>query len=329
MRPRRSRRWSCVLSAALFLIGPGRASAQASTGTEGAVFLLLPVGARATSLGEAVVASRNPSEAIWWNPAAVGTATHRQVAVHHSNSFVGTGDAVSLIVPSDVLGVLGVEFNILDYGEQQNRDGAGNLLGTLLPRSFVVGATYGTLIGASAGVGLTFKLIQMRADCTGSCQLPSFSATTYAVDLGTQYDFGKHAPVTVGASIRNIGLPFQINDEAQSDPLPHRVQVGAEYRWTPPPSVADSVEVRASLDVLGGLDFGSPRPRIGGELAWRRRAFARAGYIASQPGSENGGPSIGFGYVSGRFAIDLGRVLTGFSADANMAPTSLSLRLSF
>jgi hypothetical protein len=308
---------------------PGIARAQASTGTEGAIFLLLPVGARATALGEAVTASRAAAEAIWWNPAGVGAAIHREIAVHHSNSFVGTGDAVTVVLPSSLLGVLGVEFNLLDYGEQQNRDGQGNLLGTLLPRSFVVGTTYGTMVGSAASVGLTFKMVQMRADCTGTCLLPSFSATTYAVDFGLQYDFGKRAPLTVGAAVRNVGLPFQINDEAQSDPLPRRVQVGAEYRYVPTRTVADSVEIRIALDVLGGLDFGSPRPRLGGELGWHKRAFARAGYVMSQRGSEGGGPSIGFGYVSGKFAIDLGRVLTGFSADANQAPTYLSLHLSF
>ena len=107
------------------------------------------------------------------------------------------------------------------------------------------------------------------------------------------------------------------------------MQVGAEYRYVPKNSVADSVEIRASVDILGGLDFGSPRPRFGGELGWHKRAFARAGYVVRQSGSENGGPSIGFGYVSGNFSIDLGRVLAGFSADANQAPTYLSLRLSF
>lgn len=329
MRRRRFKRWCSLIAAGALSFAPTALLAQASTGTEGAIFLLLPVGARATALGEAVTASRNASEGIWWNPAAVGSASRKEVAVHHSNSFVGTGDAVSLVLPSSLLGVLGIEFNILDYGEQQNRDGAGNLLGTLIPRSFVVGATYGTQIGSAAGVGLTFKMVQMRADCTGTCQLPSFSATTYAVDFGTQYDFGKRLPLTIGASVRNVGLPFQINDEAQSDPLPRRVQVGAEYRYVPPSPFADSVEVRVSVDVLGGLDFGSPRPRFGGELGWHHRAFARAGFVVSQKGSEGGGPSIGFGYVSGNFAIDLGRVLTGFSADANQAPTYLSLRLTF
>lgn len=329
MRRRRFRRWCRVLAVGVLAAAPGIVGAQASTGTEGAIFLLLPVGARATGLGEAVIASRASSEAIWWNPAGVGAATRREIAVHHSNSFVGTGDAVTFILPSPLFGNLGVEFNILDYGEQQNRDAQGNLLGTLLPRSFVVGATYGTMVGSAASVGLTFKMVQMRADCTGTCQLSSFSATTYAVDFGFQTALGKRSPITVGAAVRNVGLPFQINDEAQSDPLPRRVQVGAEYRYVPPSTVADSVEVRGSLDVLGGLDFGSPRPRFGGEIAWHKRAFARAGYVVSQRGAESGGPSIGFGYVSGSFAIDIGRVLTGFSADANQAPTYLSLRLSF
>lgn len=327
-RPRfswRSRSWVAGIIATI----PGFLSAQASSGTEGAVFLLLPVGARATALGGAVAGSRLPSEAIWWNPAGLGAAMSREVAVHHSTSFVGTGDAVTVILPSSLLGVLGLEFNILDFGEQENRDPSGNLLGTLLPRSFVLGATYGTNLGSAASVGLTFKMVQLRADCSGTCQLPSFAATTYAVDVGLQHDLGRWAPITIGAAVRNVGLPFQINDEAQSDPLPRRVQVGVEYRYVPPSLLADSVEIRGTVDLLGGLDLGSPRPRFGAEIAWRSRAFARAGFVVSRKGSEEGGPSIGFGYAAGSLAIDIGRVLTGISADANQAPTYLTLRLRF
>jgi hypothetical protein len=83
------------------------------------------------------------------------------------------------------------------------------------------------------------------------------------------------------------------------------------------------------LDLLSPVDRADPKPRFGGELAWRNRAFARAGYVVSARGSESGGPSIGFGYISGGLSIDIGRVLTGFSADAGQAPTFLTLRVKF
>lgn len=319
-----------VAAAAALCVGPGSLSAQVPTATEGAIFLLLPVGARAAALGEATAASRAPSEAIWWNPAGVGSAVKREIAIHHSSSFVGTGDAVTIILPSSLLGVLGLEFNLIDYGDQDIVDNQNNPLGTLLPRSIVLGATYGTMIGGAASTGISFKMVQLRVDCSGTCQaVPTFSGTSYAVDVGLQYDFTKHLPLALGASVRNLGLPFQINDGPQSDPLPRRAQVGAEYRYVPPSTVADSVELRVSFDLLSPVDRISPKPRIGGEVAWRQRAYARAGYVAAARGSESGGPSIGFGYVSGGVSVDIARVLTGFSADAGQAPTFLTLRLRF
>ncbi|HEX6051360.1 MAG TPA: hypothetical protein VFZ21_18905, partial [Gemmatimonadaceae bacterium] len=106
MRRRRSR---AVLFAAGLAAGAGftnPARAQAGLAEEGALFLLLPVGARSVGLGQAVVADRSGSEAVWWNPAAIGAATRREAAIHHSQSVAGTGDVVTVVVPSSLLGVL-------------------------------------------------------------------------------------------------------------------------------------------------------------------------------------------------------------------------------
>lgn len=339
MRQRRSKRLALALAGTLLSATAlsRQAFAQSPTATEGAVFLLLPVGARASALGEAVTASRQASEALWWNPAGIGTATSKEVSIHHSQSFVGTGDAVSIIIPSSLLGVLGIEFNLIDFGDQDIVDRDNNPLGTLLPRSVVLGATYGTNVVAGLSTGIGFKLVQLRVDCSGSCQsLPTFSGTSYAVDVGLQYDMGEHAPLSLGFAVRNLGIPFQVNDGPQSDPLPRRVQIGAEYRYVPPSTMADSIEIRASLDVIGGIEtderqhfIRSPRPRAGAELSWRRKAFARVGYVVRANQQESGGPSIGFGYASGSVAVDIARILTGFSADAGQAPTYLSLRVKF
>src|SRR5918993_5829918 len=108
MRRLRSSRVACIVSAAFVLGMPLTSVARAQTGLaqDGALFLLLPVGARSVGLGQAVVADRSGSESVWWNPSAIGAATRREAAIHHSQSVAGTGDAVTIVVPSSVLGVL-------------------------------------------------------------------------------------------------------------------------------------------------------------------------------------------------------------------------------
>src|SRR5258706_13277353 len=107
MRRRRSSRRHALsaglLATALFA---APAEAQREVGKEGAIFLLLPVGARAAAMGQATVAQRGSSEGVWWNPSALATSEKSEAAIHHSQSIVGTGDAVTIVVPSSLLGVL-------------------------------------------------------------------------------------------------------------------------------------------------------------------------------------------------------------------------------
>ena len=180
---------AAVLGAAL---APKVARAQAGPAEDGALFLLLPVGARSVGMGQAVVAEQGGSEAVWWNPAGLARAEKREAAIHHSQSVIGTGDAVSFVVPSSVLGVAALSVNILNYGAQEVTDQiSGVEIGSILPRSFVYAATYATTIGEHVNAGITYKVLQFRVDCSGACPPSSaFAATTSALDFGAQFPLG-------------------------------------------------------------------------------------------------------------------------------------------
>src|SRR4029450_9710475 len=148
--------------------------------------------------------ARPGTDAVWWNPAAIGAATHREAAIHHSQSVAGTGDAVTILVPSSLLGVFALSVNIFDYGEQQSTDLGEGAVGTIIPRSFIYAATYATSLGSYVTAGLTYKLIQFRIDCTGPCPDINFSATTSALDLGAQFTVKRSIPLVIGVAARNI-----------------------------------------------------------------------------------------------------------------------------
>lgn len=306
--------------------------AQTGLAQEGALFLLLPVGARSVGLGQAVVADRPGSESVWWNPAAIGAATRREAAIHHSQSVVGTGDAVTILVPSSLLGVLALSVNILDYGEQElnpNPTGPDIGVGTIIPRSFIYAATYATSLGSYVTAGLTYKLIQFRIDCTGPCPDIAFSATTSAVDLGAQFMVKKSVPLVIGVAARNlVAVKLQVNDSPQSDELPRRLQVGAQYRIDLA-RLAPETALRIAFDVADGIHVGNPAPRFGADIAFRERFHVRGGYAVEASKSEAGGPSIGLGISTGNLVFDVARIMTGLSADAGKSPTFLSLRYLF
>jgi hypothetical protein len=230
---------------------------------------------------------------------------------------------------------MALSVNIFDYGEQESNpdptgpgDGAG---GTIIPRSFVYAATYATPLGSYITAGLTYKLIQFRIDCTGPCPDIAFSATTSALDVGAQFMLSRSIPLLIGVAARNlVGLKLQVNDSPQSDPIPRRLQVGAQYRIDIPPRIAPETAIRLSLDVVDEIRVGkNPAPRFGADVSYRDRFHVRGGYAFERSGSEAGGPSIGLGLSTGNLVFDVGRIVSGLSADAGKAPTYLSLRYLF
>jgi hypothetical protein len=306
--------------------------AAAQLATEGAVFLLLPIGAKSVSLGQAVVAEQGGTEAVWWNPAGLARAEKKEIAVHHLKSIVGTGDAVSFLYPSDALGVLTASIFYLDIGEQPvTVPGAGTQVGTILPRFLVFAATYATPIGSRVNAGLTYKVAQFRVDCTGLCiGVPIISSSGSAIDAGVQYSVPIPAPIWVGIAVRNLGPKFQVKDSEQSDPLPTRLQVGATYAVTPLQRYARDVDVRVNADFIDELNFESPSARIGADISYRKFAYFRAGYVFKEvEGSEQFGPSIGLGLTAGRVQVDMARLFDEFSSGLGDPPTYLSLRYLF
>jgi hypothetical protein len=331
-RPRYSR--AVAIAGVALFVAAGIVRAQTGLATEGALFLLLPVGARSVGLGQAVAADRSGSESVWWNPAAIGASTRREAAIHHSQSVAGTGDAVTIVVPSSLLGVLALSVNIFDYGEQQsNPDPTVPVeggTGTIIPRSFIYAATYATSLGRYVTAGLSYKLIQFRIDCTGPCPDISFSATTSALDLGAQFMVKRSLPLVIGVAARNVvGLKLQVNDSPQSDPIPRRLQIGLQYRLNLPARVAPETALRLAVDVADGIHVGNPAPRFGADIAFRERFHVRGGYAVEASRSEAGGPSIGVGVTAGNLIFDVARIVTGLSADAGKSPTYLSLRYLF
>src|SRR5688572_18881393 len=320
----RRRRCSRLLRAGLaagLLASVTRVSlGQGDVATEGALFLLLPVGARSVGMGHAVSAERSGSESVWWNPSGLARQESYEVAIHHSQNLLATGDAVSVVLPFPILGVFGVSANVLNYGEQETTGG-----GLLLPRSFVYAATYATSIGGRLGAGITYKVVQLRFDCTGACPPETqIAATTSALDFGVQYEPQPMSPVTIGLAVRNLGLRVQVNDSEQSDPLPTRVQVGVSYRLPPIAQVNDT-EVRVSGDLVDKLHVESPSGRLGLELAYQKRYFFRSGYVLE----DGGGPAIGAGFTTGGLFIDVARVMGGLHAEAGEPPIHVSLRYLF
>ena len=303
------------------------ASAQRPGIGEGALDLVLPTGARAVALGQATMALDGTTESVWWNPSALARMRGTSAAIHHSQSIGGTADAVAVVANSRSLGSFGVSASLRDFGATTGADDSGTEGGTILPRSLIYAATYAASVDRLS-VGLSYKLVQWRLDCTGPCPGDTgVLSSTSALDAGAQFSLDPVLPVRIGASVRNVGLRVQVHDEQQSDPLPSRLQAGMEWRVNALKALAAGAELLVSADMVSDMRRIDPSPRVGAELGWHRRIHLRGGYASRDAGF--GGPSIGVGYDTGNFAIDFARLFDEVSSATGAEPTYLSVRYRF
>ena len=315
-----------VATATLGSSRDARSQAQAIVG-EGALDLLLPTGARNVALGQASTALRGTTESVWGNPSGIAAITGTTAALHHSRSAGGTADALSVVAHSRLLGSFGVSASLREIGPSDNTDASGAEGGTIMPRSLIYAATYAAGIDR-LNVGLTYKFVQLRMDCTGPCSDDTgVMGSTSAVDAGAQFSLAPFIPVTIGASVRNVGLRMQVNDGPQADQLPSRLQAGMEVRISKLDEVVDGAALTLNADLISELGRMDPSPRLGAELAWQKRFHVRGGYASKTAGY--GGPSLGIGYEGKSLAIDFARLFDEVSSLAGNDPIYLSLRYRF
>jgi len=328
MRRRRSsvlRRWLVV---ALFA-GASRVSAQSGLAVEGGLDLILPTGARAIGMGQAVAATASGAEALLWNPAGVARGPRELSGGFVSNVlFPATDLDLAFVYPIPKVMTFAVGLRYLNSGEQPSVDANGQQVGTLYPTSTTLTATFAAPFGDRFGLGINVKILQLGFSCTGSCaQSPTSQPRTGALDIGGLYDFTKDSLVSLGLAIRNIGLRLQVNDAPQADPLPGRFDAGFAVR--PRLTQYPGVRLTVAGDVVTRLNGeGGPGYRLGGELSWLNQFFGRVGYVRYGTSGASG-PTFGVGLARGHWRVDFAQFVSDLGAGASSKPTYLTLRYVF
>lgn len=323
---------ACVLSVAAMLgiLGPQLLRAQSNSG---GLDLLLPTGARATAMGTAVAAEPG-GEALWWNPAGIARLTKPEFALDHfSTVFVESGDAVSLILPAVPVGVFAISARLFNYGVQPSLSGTGEELGSTSQRSLALGGSFAAAFGDHFSAGLTFRLYQFSALCTGLCDnVVSGDFNTGVLDAGIQFRPSLNGPFAFGAVLSNVGPKLQVHDQPQADELPARIHVGMSFRptsenWDP------AIHVRTTVEFVSTPALSSQEVHLGGEVGYvsgPSTLSLRGGYIYQQPlpGSEkSGGASVGFGLASGRVRLDFAQVFETLSTGLGKPPRYISIHV--
>jgi len=257
-----------IVALSLFLVP---SLSQASSGTEGASFLDIPVGAGPAALGSAYTAMATDAYAPTWNPAGLGRLTGTEVAAQHLSYLDSMNyEYLSFVHPlnapgSEIKRGIGFSMQYLGSGDINRTDidssgnpvNGGNPIGTYSSHYASYNASYGQSLTDKLAVGLTGKLINAKID--------DVSANAYAADLGALYQ--AHEKVQLGATLVNMGTQLKFINEGDS--LPMAFKAGAAYR----PDRRTLVTVEGALPKNGLASF-----HTGGEWRPMEIVSLRAGY---------------------------------------------------
>ncbi len=299
-----------------------------SGSTEGALFLLLPVGAKAVSLGRAVTPLDGP-ESAFWNPAGLAGVQESQVVLLRGDPLAGTSTAFSVLWARPGLGTLGISYQLLDIGSQALTDIDGNQLGSISVRNHLGIVSAAAQLLENVRLGVNFKIVQFRRSCRGICSDAGTTATTYAFDAGLQILASER--LRLGAMLAHVGPRYQVLNADQADPLPARARLAFAYNLiallTDDEELGGwlSVEVQDRLLNPGSLSY-----YLGTELTagLDEAIFLRAGYVLGDLDQEDGA-RVGLGFRYERFDLAIAKSLAVSTLTGETEPVHVTFSIRF
>ncbi len=204
-------RRSVFLFAVFVLLGDIDVSAQfdqatrnvTKRGTTAADFLSIPVGARATAMGNAVTALVDDATSAYWNPAGLTAMPGGGLAVEGAEWLAGVSfNFVSLVLPVGggkvAVAVTSMRTPQMEVTTINSPNGTGE---TFDAASYVVSLSYARALTDRFSIGASVKTIQER--------IWNSSSSSMAVDIGTQF-VTPFRGIRLGASITNFGAKLQL-----------------------------------------------------------------------------------------------------------------------
>jgi hypothetical protein len=264
------------------------------SGTAGATELLIPVGARATALAGASLATVSGIEATYWNPAGIIRSSQPvEVMFSHTSYLADIG--VEYFALTDILSddaALGVHVKSLSFGKipvttEDFTDGTGEYIS---PTFIVAGASFARRVSDKISVGIGANYVYE--------QMGNVSASTIAFTGGVQYvGLGGIDGLAVGVVVRNIGPSLQytgagldrvvqVNDALRSDvttsieaapaELPSTIEIALGYAL-----IADPLGEIHFESSFNNNNFSDDEYKFGIEYAYDHTVFIRGGYSFS------------------------------------------------
>ncbi|MEZ4702119.1 MAG: PorV/PorQ family protein [Rhodothermales bacterium] len=205
---------SCLALALLLCLGAAPAHAQFESltravtkrGTTAADFLSIPVGARATAMGNAITASVDDATSIYWNPAGLAGMRQGAVTLEYADWLAGLDfNFLSVSVPMGNgaigIGLTSMRTPDMEVTTVEQQNGTGE---TFTAGSYALALSYARNLTDRFSVGGSVKVINER--------IWNSSASGVALDIGTLFTTPFRG-IRLGASITNFGSKMQLSGD--------------------------------------------------------------------------------------------------------------------
>ena len=175
-------------------------------GTTAADFLGIPVGARATAMGNAITASVNDGTSVYWNPAGLASMTQGALTVEYAQWLANIDfNFASLVVPAAggavALSVTSMRTPEMEVTTLDFQNGTGE---SFTAGSYALALSYGRKLTDRFAIGAALKVINER--------IWNSSSSGAAIDIGTTF-VTPFEGIRLGASITNFGTKMQIGGD--------------------------------------------------------------------------------------------------------------------
>lgn len=290
----------------LFAIAILSAEIHDNAGQYGYKFLSVPYGPVSLALASRGSHSSSNATAFIVQPAAVCELDQRIIAVSHSPWLVDTQANCLAYSYARKTNHFGIVLRNLDYGDIENRDDTGYLIGYYNPLDIDVMANYSRRYSPSLYYGVNLGVLYQKLDTATSLGIHS--------DLGVSW-----LPPLKGAKLslaaRNLGYASRTNEERLS--FPFSLEADYSHKLT----VADQ-QLGLYAALIKPVDE-NLKGSIGAELTMYELFTLRGGYKLNHSAESF---SAGFGVNYKGVGVDYG--YAAFDDDLN-AVHSFGLRYNF
>ena len=193
-----------------------------SGSTQAFSFLRRPANARVAGVGsENITVAENDVNMSLYNPALINTDMHTSFAFNYQ-PYLADINALSVVYGHQIkkFGTLTSSLQYMNYGEMDQTDASGLVLGTYKPSEYAFSFGHAHVQGPySFGANLKFA---------GS-NFMEYSSHAFLVDLGGTFKHPSKA-LTYGMVIKNAGFIVGDYTKNSNSTLPFDVQLGLSYK---------------------------------------------------------------------------------------------------